>query len=132
MARVLVEGGDASALDDACDHLRKAITKVRRDTGTVVEIMIVGDFNRHDQIWGGDDVSLGRQGVITCMVSLSPVASDSINTSFSLGLGDRGSDAFSVASRAAGEPIEPFRRRWKPDDWLQKDMRRYALKSVLT
>lgn len=50
MASVYVEGGDTSALDDACDRLRKAISKVRRDTGTVVEIMIVGDFNRHDQL----------------------------------------------------------------------------------
>ncbi|KAJ5297274.1 uncharacterized protein N7443_008167 [Penicillium atrosanguineum] len=62
MASVYVEGGDVSALNDTCDHLRKAITKVRRDTGTVVEVVIVGDFNRHDQLWGGDDVSLGRQG----------------------------------------------------------------------
>ncbi|KAI3277363.1 transcriptional regulator family: Zinc finger, CCHC-type [Penicillium roqueforti] len=62
MASVYVEGGDASALDDACDHLRKAILKVRRDTGAVVDIMIMGDFNRHDQLWGGDEVSLGRQG----------------------------------------------------------------------
>jgi ribonuclease HI len=62
MASVYVEGGDAAALDDACDRLRKAISKVRQDAGTVVEIMIVGDFNRHDQLWGGDDVSLTRQG----------------------------------------------------------------------
>jgi hypothetical protein len=27
-----------------------------------LEIIIVGDFNRHDQLWGGDDVSLVRQG----------------------------------------------------------------------
>jgi hypothetical protein len=50
MASVYVEGGDASALDDACDHLRKAILKVRRDTGVVVDIMIIGDFNRYDQL----------------------------------------------------------------------------------
>jgi hypothetical protein len=62
MESVYVEGEDTSALDDACDRLIKAITKVRRDAGTVVEIMIVGDFNRHDQLWGGDDVSLARQG----------------------------------------------------------------------
>jgi hypothetical protein len=50
MASVYVEGGDAHALRDACNHLRKAITKVRRDRDTVVEVMIVGDFNRHDQL----------------------------------------------------------------------------------
>ncbi|KAJ9480984.1 hypothetical protein VN97_g12529, partial [Penicillium thymicola] len=70
MASVYVEGGDASALDDACDRLRKAITKVRRDAGTMVEIMIVGDFNRHDQLWGGDDVSLTRQGEADPIIDL--------------------------------------------------------------
>ena len=70
MASVYVEGGDAAALDDACDRLRKAITKVRQDAGTVVEIIIVGDFNRHDQLWGGDDVSLTRQGEADPIIDL--------------------------------------------------------------
>ena len=43
------------------------------------------------------------------MVSLlSSVAYEGTNTSSSLELGDRGSDAFSVASRTADEQIEPF------------------------
>ena len=70
MASVYVEGGDAAALDDACDRLRKAISKVRQDAGTVVEIIIVGDFNRHDQLWGGDDVSLTRQGEADPIIDL--------------------------------------------------------------
>jgi hypothetical protein len=70
IASVYVEGGVASALSDACDHLRKAIAKVRRDTGAVVEVMIVGDFNRHDQLWGGDEVSLGRQGEADPIIDL--------------------------------------------------------------
>lgn len=70
MASVYVEGGDAQALRDACNHLRKAIIKVRRDTGTVVEVMIMGDFNRHDQLWGGDDVSLERQGEADPIIDL--------------------------------------------------------------
>jgi hypothetical protein len=70
MASVYVEGGDAHALRDACNHLRKAITKVRRDRDTVVEVMIVGDFNRHDQLWGGDDVSLERQGEADPIIDL--------------------------------------------------------------
>lgn len=60
MASVYVEGGDAAALPETCHHLRKAITETRRDTGTVVEIIIVGDFNRHDQLWGGDDGKVKR------------------------------------------------------------------------
>ncbi len=40
---------------DACDH-RKAIMKgTAKTTGAVVDIIIMGDFNRHDQLWGGDE-----------------------------------------------------------------------------
>ncbi|KAI3037946.1 hypothetical protein CBS147353_11917 [Aspergillus niger] len=70
MASVYVEGDNASALDDTCNHLLNAITKLRRDTGAVVEILIMGDFNRHDQLWGGDDVSLGRQGEADSIIDL--------------------------------------------------------------
>jgi hypothetical protein len=65
MASVYVEGGDAEALRDTWSSLRKAITKVRRDTGAVVEVAIVGDFNRHDQLWGGNDVR-SNTGFLTC------------------------------------------------------------------
>lgn len=70
LASVYVEGGNALALDDVCNHLLNAVTKVRRDTGVVVEILIVGDFNRHDQLWGGGDVSLGRQGEADSIIDL--------------------------------------------------------------
>jgi hypothetical protein len=40
-----VEGGNASALDDACNYLLNIIIKVQQDMGTVVEILIIGDFN---------------------------------------------------------------------------------------
>ncbi|KAI2946871.1 hypothetical protein CBS147323_11233 [Aspergillus niger] len=43
---------------------------LRRDTGAVVEVLIMGDFNRHDQFWGGDDVSLGRQGEADPIIDL--------------------------------------------------------------
>jgi ribonuclease HI len=32
--------------------------------------MITGDFNRHDQLWGGDDVSLSRQGEADPIIDL--------------------------------------------------------------
>ncbi|KAJ5593498.1 hypothetical protein N7537_010402 [Penicillium hordei] len=70
MASVYLERGDAAALDNACDRLRKAINEVRQDAGTVMEIMIVGDFNRHDQLWGGDDVSLIGQGEADPIINL--------------------------------------------------------------
>jgi hypothetical protein len=50
IASVYVKGGNASALDDVCNRLRDAITKVRRSTGAVIEVLIIGDFNRHDQL----------------------------------------------------------------------------------
>jgi hypothetical protein len=50
MALVYMEGGDAQALHDTCNSLHKAITKVRRDTGAVVEVLIMGDFNQHNQL----------------------------------------------------------------------------------
>lgn len=34
LASAYVEGGDAAGLLETCDYLRKAITKVRQDTGT--------------------------------------------------------------------------------------------------
>ncbi|KAJ5766661.1 uncharacterized protein N7511_004277 [Penicillium nucicola] len=70
MASVYVEGGNVSALEDACNRLRDAITKVRREAGAVAEVLIVGDFNRHDQLWGGDEVSLGRQGEADPIIDL--------------------------------------------------------------
>ena len=50
VASVYVPGGDAQALRDTCAHLSKAVADTRRSAGTVVETVIVGDFNRHDQL----------------------------------------------------------------------------------
>ncbi|SPJ70284.1 uncharacterized protein FTOL_00012 [Fusarium torulosum] len=61
-ASVYVPGGDAQALQDICAKLRKAIKEVRQRSGRAVDLVIAGDFNRHDQMWGGDDVSVERQG----------------------------------------------------------------------
>ena len=70
MASVYVEGGDAQALYDTYSSLHKAITKIRQDTGTVVEALIVGDFNQHDQLWGGNNMSLERQGKADPIIDL--------------------------------------------------------------
>ena len=70
VASVYVPGLDAQALQDTCNSLRKIIQEVRRKANTVVELVIVGDFNRHDQLWGGDDVSLERQGEADRIIDL--------------------------------------------------------------
>ncbi|OAQ61371.1 reverse transcriptase [Purpureocillium lilacinum] len=59
---VYVEGRNDQALTTTCDNLRRVIHDTRRDAGTVVDVVIAGDFNRHDHLWGGDDVRLERQG----------------------------------------------------------------------
>ncbi|RYC77732.1 hypothetical protein BFJ63_vAg19394, partial [Fusarium oxysporum f. sp. narcissi] len=69
-ASVYVPGGDAQALQDICTKLRKAIREVRRGSGRAVDIILAGDFNRHDQMWGGDDVSVERQGEADPIIDL--------------------------------------------------------------
>ncbi len=53
---------DTTALKDACENIRKTVAKARQKIGLPVEVVVVGDFNRHDPLWGGDDVRLERQG----------------------------------------------------------------------
>ena len=59
---VYVEGFETQALTDTCDILRRLITDTRREAEGPVDVVLAGDFNRHDQLWGGDDVSPLRQG----------------------------------------------------------------------
>ena len=59
---VYVPGVDPQALRDSCNNLHKAIHNARHNAGTVVDVVIAGDFNCHDQLWGGDGVSMERQG----------------------------------------------------------------------
>jgi len=67
---VYVPGLDAQALRDTCEYLQKTIQETRRKADTVVEVVVVGDFNRHDQLWGGDDVSVERQGEADPIIDL--------------------------------------------------------------
>ena len=61
---------DPRALRSACNDLRNIIVDARRNAGTAVDVVIAGDFNRHDQLWGGDDVSLERQGEADRIIDL--------------------------------------------------------------
>ena len=68
---VYVPPVDSQALRETCDNIRKAIQDAyKRAAGTVVEVVIAGDFNRHDQLWGGDDISLVRQGEADLIIDL--------------------------------------------------------------
>jgi hypothetical protein len=59
------EGGSDGirTLTDELDAIRHACQEIRREQGQDIDILIVGDFNRHDQLWGGNQVATqNRQG----------------------------------------------------------------------
>lgn len=67
---IYIEGGDVQALTETCYMLRKVITDARRNAGQIVDVVIAGDFNHHDQLWGGDNVSWARQGKANDIINL--------------------------------------------------------------
>ena len=67
---VYIPGGDRQALHDACNKLDTVIQDARRRAGTVVDVVLAGDFNQHDQLWGGEDVTLARQGEADPIIDL--------------------------------------------------------------
>ena len=70
VASVYVPCGDGEALKDTCENLRRVVAKAKRGVGTTVDIVVAGDFNCHDQLWGGDDVSSVRQGEADPIIDL--------------------------------------------------------------
>ena len=70
VASVYVPGGNPQALQDTCKSLHKAVLDIRQKAGTEVDVVIARDFNWHDQLWGGDDVSLERQGEVDPIIDL--------------------------------------------------------------
>jgi hypothetical protein len=67
---VYVEGPGTDALLCATNNLHQVIQEVRNKIGTRVGVILAGDFNRHDQLWGGDEVSQNRQGEADAIVDL--------------------------------------------------------------
>jgi endonuclease/exonuclease/phosphatase (EEP) superfamily protein YafD len=67
---VYVEGQNEEALLDTTSKLHQLIQETRRRTGTRLEVILAGDFNRHDQLWGGDNVSQNRQGEADPIIDL--------------------------------------------------------------
>ncbi|KJZ69551.1 hypothetical protein HIM_11064 [Hirsutella minnesotensis 3608] len=59
---VYVEGKNDEALTSAMEMLRGVIDRFRNATGSCTDVVLAGDFNRHDLLWGGDEVSTRRQG----------------------------------------------------------------------
>ncbi|KAG6996291.1 RNA-directed DNA polymerase from mobile element jockey [Fusarium oxysporum f. sp. conglutinans] len=59
---VYVEGRNEQALEAAMGQLHRAIAEFRNGSGRRTDVILVGDFNRHDTLWGGDEVTGRRQG----------------------------------------------------------------------
>ncbi|KZL81062.1 reverse transcriptase, partial [Colletotrichum incanum] len=70
VASVYVPGGERHALRSICDDLRRIVLDVRQRADRLVDVVIAGDFNRHDQLWGGDEISMVRQGEADAIIDL--------------------------------------------------------------
>jgi exonuclease III len=50
-------------LQEKIGMIQTIVQKIRRQHSSRVELIITGDFNRHDQLWGGSEVAqTSRQG----------------------------------------------------------------------
>ena len=58
---VFMELGGAEELKENLKLLDSVIKKAREKVGEQMEVVLTGDFNRHDELWGGND-SRARQG----------------------------------------------------------------------
>lgn len=67
---VYAEGNNKEELLDITFKLHQLIQETRNRIGTRVDVILTGDFNRHDQLWGGDDVSQERQGEADPIIDL--------------------------------------------------------------
>ena len=67
---VYVEGQNEEALVDTVSKLDQLTRETRNRVGTRVDVLLAGDFNRHDQLWGGDEVSADRQGEADPIIEL--------------------------------------------------------------
>ncbi|KAF1972388.1 hypothetical protein BU23DRAFT_468169, partial [Bimuria novae-zelandiae CBS 107.79] len=53
---VYVDGTNARALADSTSTLHALIQQQRNRIRTRTVVILVGDFNQHDALWGGDNV----------------------------------------------------------------------------
>ncbi|KAL3713494.1 hypothetical protein TMatcc_002197 [Talaromyces marneffei ATCC 18224] len=65
---VYVEGNNEEALISTTRLLHNLVVDIHGRDGIRTDVLIVGDFNRHDQLWGGDQISPARQGEAEVLV----------------------------------------------------------------
>jgi hypothetical protein len=62
LASVYVEGANEAVLSGTMRLLDDAVSTAQRRSGPRLDVVVASDFNRYDQLWGGDEVSSRRQG----------------------------------------------------------------------
>jgi endonuclease/exonuclease/phosphatase family metal-dependent hydrolase len=67
---VYVEKGDVEALESTVRELHDLIFRFRNRTARRTDVILAGDFNRHDLLWGGDKASTRRQGEAEPIIDL--------------------------------------------------------------
>ena len=70
VASVYVDDKEENALGETVVLLNQLIQDAHHRVGTRVDVVLAGDFNAHDQLWGGDDVSPNRQGEADPIIDL--------------------------------------------------------------
>lgn len=69
-ASVYIEPANPETLLNTIGLLRPAIQKAQQRLGTRMDVILAGDFNQHDQLWGGNDISLARQGKADILIEI--------------------------------------------------------------
>ena len=59
---IYIPGQEPEVLTLSIQLLDQAIQQTRTWLGTQVDAILAGDFNRHDQLLGGNEISVQRQG----------------------------------------------------------------------
>ncbi|KJZ68744.1 hypothetical protein HIM_11864 [Hirsutella minnesotensis 3608] len=67
---VYVKGKSIEALKTTTGLLHGLIQRFRQSSGARADVVLAGDFNRHDLLWGGDEVSIQRQGEAAPIIEL--------------------------------------------------------------
>ncbi|EED17170.1 hypothetical protein TSTA_022240 [Talaromyces stipitatus ATCC 10500] len=65
---VYVEGNNEEALISTIRLLRSLVVDYQGRGEIWIDVLIMGDFNRHDQLWGGDHISPIRQGEADALI----------------------------------------------------------------
>jgi len=70
VASVYIEPGNNEIREQALAHLREIYHRTQSRTGYRTDTLFIGDFNLHDQLWGGNEISQARQGEADELIDL--------------------------------------------------------------